>query len=102
MAPLKVSVPAPVLVNAPEVAVLAPEIVRVVPKVVTSIVAILLVFIVKLRSVEAVAPVYCKLPPSNTKLVATFVAEPKLPELTLPSPIVATLKIPAEIVVTPL
>ena len=56
--------------------------------------------IVKLLSVEAVEPVYCKVPPPITKLDAAFVACPKLPA-TPPSPIVPTLNVPALIVVTP-
>ena len=57
--------------------------------------------IVKFLSVEAVAPVYFKVPLLNTKLVAALVAEPRLPLATPPSPIVATLNVPALIVVTP-
>jgi len=57
--------------------------------------------IVKFLSVEADAPVYFKVPPPNTRLVAALVAEPKLPLATAPSPIVATLSVPALIVVTP-
>ena len=43
---------------------------------------------------------YCKVPPPNTKLDAVLVACPKLPA-TSPSPIVATLNVPALIVVAP-
>ena len=57
--------------------------------------------IVKFLSVEADAPVYCKVPPPNTRLVAALVAEPRLPLATAPFPIVETLNVPALIVVTP-
>ena len=57
---------------------------------------------VKLRSVGAVAPTYCSVPPLNTRLAAALVAEPKLPEATPPLPSVVTLTVvPALIVVTP-
>jgi len=48
----------------------------------------------------AVEPVYCKVPPSKTKLVAVLFAAPKFP-VAPPSPIVPTLIFPALIVVTP-
>ena len=44
---------------------------------------------------------YFKVPPPNTRLVAALVAEPRLPLATPPFPIVATLNVPALIVVTP-
>jgi len=55
---------------------------------------------VKLRSVEAVVPVYCKVPPANTRLAAALVACPRFPA-TPPFPIVATLNVPALMVVVP-
>ena len=59
------------------------------------------VFIVKFLSVEALSPVYFKVPPSKIKLPTKLLAEPKLPLATKPLPIVATLIVPAVIVVTP-
>ena len=100
LVPDKVKVPAPVLVSAPVVAVLAPDTVRVVAKVVTSIVDVVPALNMKLRFVDAVVPVYFKVPPPSTKLAAALVAEPKLPA-TPPSPIVATLKVPSLMVVAP-
>ena len=91
-------IPAPVLVNAPVVAVLAPDMVKVLVE--TSIVDVVPALNMKLRSVDAVSPVYFKVPPSSTSLVASEVACPKLPA-TPPLPIVATLKVPALMVVTP-
>ena len=97
-APERVSVPAPILVKAPLVAVDAPEMVSVL--VVISNVAVLPVLIVKLRSVLAVAPVYCKVPPLKIRFVAALVACPRFPA-TPPLPIVPTLKTPPVSVVTP-
>ena len=57
-------------------------------------------FIVNALSDVAVEPVYCKVPPSKTKLVAVLVAAPKLPAAP-PFPIVPTLIVPVLIVVTP-
>ena len=82
------------------VAVLAPDTVRVVAKVVTSIVDVVLSVNMKLRFVDAVVPVYFKVPPPSTKLVASAVAFPRLPA-TAPLPIVATLKTPSLMVVMP-
>jgi len=56
--------------------------------------------IVKALSDVAVTPVYFKVPPPNTRLVAVLFAAPRLPALK-PFPIVATLIVPALIVVTP-
>ncbi len=98
--PDKISFPCPLLVRAPLVAVETPERVRVVAWVMTSKVAVLPVLIVKLRSVLAVAPVYCRMPPSKTRLPAALVAAPRLP-LTPPSPMVATFRMPPVKVVTP-
>ena len=88
------------MVKPPLVAVLAPDIVSVVAPVETSIVEVVAAVNVKLRSVEAVAPVYCNVPPPNTKFAAAFVAWPRFPAMP-PLPIVATLKMPWLIVVTP-
>ncbi len=78
----------------------APDIVRVVPAVETSIVPVLAAVMVNARSVLAVTPVYCRVPPSKTKLAATFVAWPILPA-TPPLPIVSALRVPAVMVVIP-
>ena len=98
--PERVKMPEPIFVRAPVVLVLAPEIVRVVPEFVISMVEVVPAVKVKLRLVDAVLPVYCSVPPLRTKFVATLVAAPRLPA-TPPLPMVATLKIPALIVVTP-
>ena len=98
LVPDKIKVPTPVLVNAPVVAVLAPAKVRAFA--VTSNVDVVPALRMKLRSVEADDPVYFKVPPLSTRLVAAFVAAPRFPARP-PLPIVATLKIPALIVVTP-
>ena len=92
------NVPAPDLVMAPVVDVLAPLHVKV-------LAAILMVDVValvkmKLRSVVAVAPVYSKVPPPNTKLDDELLAAPKLPD-TPPFSMVATLNVPALMVVAP-
>ncbi len=92
--------PVPVFVRPPVVAAETPDIVRVVPAVETSMVPVLAAMMVNAWSVLAVAPVYCKVPPSKTKLAAAFVAWPILPA-TPPSLIVFALKVPALIVVTP-
>ena len=97
-APAKVNMPAPSLVSAPLVAAPAPVSVRLLA--VTSIVDVVPVVSVKSRLVEAFAPVYCKVPPPSTRLPAAAVAAPRLPA-TPPSPMVATLSVPALIVVTP-
>ena len=99
--PDKVKVPAPVLVSAPVVLVLAPEIVKVVPDAVTSIVLVVPAVKVKARSVEAVAPVYFKVPPPSTKLAASLADAPML-LLDKPLAIDEILKVPPLIVVTPL
>ncbi len=100
LAPLRARVPEPVLVRPPVVAAEAPDIVRVVPAVETSIVPVLAAVMVNARSVLAVTPVYCRVPPSKTKLAAAFVALPMLPAVP-PLLIVFALKVPAVIVVTP-
>ena len=99
-APESLSVPAPAFVRPPLVAVVAPDIVSVVAEPVTSIVEVVLAVSVALRSVEAVAPVYWSVPPPRTRLAAALLAWPRFPAWP-PLPIVATLKIPALIVVTP-
>ena len=99
LTPLKFNVPALVLVSAPFVVVpVAPANVKVF--VVISKVPVVPAVIVKALSDVAVEPVYCKVPPPNTKLVAALVAAPRLPALK-PFPIVETLNVPALIVVTP-
>ena len=73
--PVKIRVPEPVLIREqlkPPVVALAPEIVRLF--VVISMVHVVYAVSVKLRSVLSVAPVYCRVPPPNTKLAAAFVA----------------------------
>ena len=55
---------------------------------------------VKLRFVEAVAPVYCSVPPPRTRLLAVAAACPRFPAVP-PLPIVATLSVPPLILVTP-
>ena len=100
LAPERVSVPLPALVRAPEVEALAPEMVRFVAAVETSIVDVVAAVRVKLRLVEDVAPVYWSVPPPRTRLAAALVAFPRLPA-TPPLPIVATERVPALIVVTP-
>ena len=100
LTPLKFNVPEFVLVRAPVVVVpVAPANVNVTP-VGTSIVPVLLAFIVNALFDVAVEPVYCKVPPSKTKLVAVLVAAPRFP-VAPPSPIVPTLIVPVLIVVTP-
>ena len=98
--PDKINLPAPVFVRAPEVEAAAPLIVRSVARVETSKVPVVPVDIVKALFVEAVEPVYFKVPLLNTKLDAELLACPKFPA-TLPFPIVATLNVPALIVVAP-
>jgi len=95
---VRVKVPAPVLVSAPEVAVLAPEMVTLF--VVISNVPVAPAVSVKFRSVLAVAPVYCSVPLFKTRLAAAGEACPKLPA-TPPLPMVATDKMPPLIVVVP-
>ena len=96
--PVKINIPEPVLVRFPVVAAADPLTVKVL--VVISKVPVVPAVIVKFLSVEAVEPVYCKVPPPNTKLDAELVACPKFPA-TPPFPIVPTLNVPALIVVTP-
>ena len=96
----KYNVPDPILVRAPVVLAAVPLMLKVVPLVEISKVATLELFIVNALFVDAVAPVYFKVPPSNTRFPAILVACPKLPA-TPPSPIVATLNVPSDIVVTP-
>ena len=86
------------MVSAPFVAVEAPLTVRLL--VVMSKVAVLPALTVKLRSVLAVAPVYCSVPPSKTRFAAALLAAPRFP-LTPPLPMVPTLSVPVLSVVTP-
>ena len=100
LTPLKFNVPEFVLVRAPFVVdPVAPANVNETPDG-TSIVPVVPVLIVKALFDVAVEPVYLKVPPPNTKLVAVLAACPKFPA-TPPSPIVPTLNVPALIVVTP-
>ena len=95
-----VSSTGPLAAKLPLVAVVVPDIVSVVPEVVTSTVDVVLAVSVELRSVEAVAPVYWSVPPPRTRFAAALLAWPRFPAWP-PLPIVATLKVPALIVVTP-
>ena len=92
--------PDPALVNPPVVEVEAPDMVNVVPVVLTSIVEVVPSVSVKFLLVVAVTPVYLSVPPLKTRLAAALPAWPRLPA-TPPLPIVATLNIPALIVVAP-
>ena len=92
--------PAPAFVKEPVVAVEAPEMVNAEAAVLTSIVDVVSAVRVKFLFVDAVTPVYLRVPPLRIRLAAAFVACPRLPA-TPPSPIVATLKVPELIVVTP-
>ena len=60
--------------SAPDVLAAAPLMVKSVAKVLTSIVAVVLLVMVKALSVEAVAPVYLSVPPPITILEAALVA----------------------------
>ena len=85
--PVKFNVPEFVLVSAPVVVVpVAPANVNE-TLVGTSMVPVVPAVIVNALSDVAVEPVYCKVPPPNTKLVAALVAAPRLPALK-PFPIV--------------
>ena len=99
-APVSTSVPVPVLLSAPVVAALLPLMVNVVADVETSMVPVVAAPRVNERSVDEFAPVYCRVPPLRTKLVAAFDACPKLPA-TLPLLMVATERMPFEMVVIP-
>ena len=72
LVPDSTNVPVPILVKIPMVAVEAPDMVKVL--VVTSMVPVVAAVSVKLRSVLAVKPVYCSVPPLNTRFAAAFVA----------------------------
>ena len=96
--PDNVSMPLPIFVRAPVVLVLAPEIVKLF--VVTSMDEVVPAVNVKFLFVEAVAPVYCNVPPPSTKFPAATAAAPRFPA-TPPLPIVPTLSTPALIVVIP-
>ena len=101
LAPDSSNVPRPVLVSAPVVLPpLLPEMVSITPLVSISIVAVLPAVMVKARLVLAVAPVYLSVASPITILPTPAVACPKLPA-TPPSPMVATLKVPALMVVIP-
>ena len=78
----------------------APEIVRLLAALVTSMTASLAAMIEKLRLVDAVAPVYCNVPPLNTRLAAEMAAAPRLLALP-PLPMEPTDKVPPVRVVTP-
>ena len=77
-----------------------PEMVSIFPDVKTLIVAVLPAVIVKALSVVAVRPVYLSVASPITILPTPAVACPKLPA-TPPLPMVATLKVPALMVVIP-
>ena len=79
---------------------LAPEMVNVFAATVTAIDEVVEAVNVNALFVVALEPVYCKVPPPNTKLAAAPDAWPRLPA-TPPFPIVATLSVPAFIVVAP-
>ena len=98
--PESVNVPAPVLIRPPVVAAEAPDKVRLAAAVVTSTVLAVPAVSVKARSLEAVAPVYCRVPPPRTRLAAAFVAWPRL-QAVAPLPMFATLSTPALMVVMP-
>ena len=98
--PDNTKVPSPALTNLPEVLAEAPEIVSVWPAVETSMVLVVEPVKVKLRSVLAVLPVYCNVPPPKTKLAAAFDDAPRLPEAP-PLPMDETESVPALIVTTP-
>ena len=100
-APVKIRVPAPILVMAPVAPVLAPEIVKAVVALVTSIVAVFPELIVKFRSVLALLPVYCSvLLPVKSKFAAALVDIPR-PPATPPLLMVPMLRTPASIAVEP-
>ena len=98
LAPESTKLPDPAFVRAPEVLVLAPDIVKVFAA--TSMVPVVVAVKVKLRFVEAVAPVYCRVPPLNTRFDAVTAAAPRCPAAP-PSPIVPTDSVPDVSVVTP-
>ena len=103
-APDSFSVPVPAFVNAPVVFVLAPVIVSVLAAVATFTVEVVPAVNVKLRSVDAVAPVYSSVPPPSTRFVAALPDAPMLLATPPPAPSIATvfaLNTPALIVVTP-
>ena len=99
-APERVKVPAPDFLRAPLVLALVPLMVSAFAASVTWIVLVVDAVSVKLRLVEAVAPVYCSVPPPRTKLLAATAACPRFPAVP-PTPMVATLSVPPLILVTP-
>ena len=98
--PESVSVPAPDLVKPPLLAGTEPDMVRLLPLAATSIALWVASTSVKARSVAAVTPVNCKVPPASTRLEAAALARPRLPA-TPPLPMVATESVPALIRVGP-
>ena len=100
LVPDNINVPEPILVSAPVVEAAEPVTVNTVAPVLTSIELVVPFVSVKLRSVLAVPPVYCSVPPPSTKFAAALVAAPKFPAAP-PAPIVPTERTPALIVVTP-
>ena len=92
--------PVPTLVNAPVVAVEAPDMVNVDAVVLTSIVDVVPAISVKFLLVDAVTPVYLRVPPSKTKLAASLGDAPIL-LFDPPFASVETDKIPPETLVTP-
>ena len=93
--------PGPALMKLPVLEAAAPEMVRTVAALETLIDEVVPLTRVKLRLVEAVAPVYCRVPPLvSHRLPAALVAAPRL-LATPPLPMVATLSTPPLKVVTP-
>ena len=100
MLPERMSVPLPFFVRAPVVLVELPRKVRDVPAENTSMTLVVFAVSVKLRSVDASVPVYCKVPPPRTRLLDALLEAPML-LLTPPFPIVEMLSVPALIVMAP-
>src|SRR5438067_1188973 len=98
--PVRVRVPAPILLNAPAVVADAPLNVRLVPAVATSIVPVVASVSVNARFELIVVPVYCSVPPLSTRLLGALVDCPT-PLAVPPSARIATLKLPALMVVLP-
>ncbi len=79
---------------------LAPEMVRLVAAVATSMVLVVPAVRTKLRLVEAVLPVYCRVPPPRVRLAAVVEAAPRLLAVP-PLLMVPMLRTPAVMVVAP-
>ena len=100
MFPERIKVPEPDLIKLPLVTAVTPDIVRVLPGALTSMVLVVPAPRVNARSVLAVMPVYCRVPPFRTRLAAELVAWPKLPAKP-PLLMDGMLRVPALIVVMP-